>query len=226
MDIDYGLLANVPLFEGVQVEELKQMLSCLNAKQESFSKQEILLLEGQPALQVGIVLCGSVLIVKEDYLGNRMILAEVSAGQLFAEAFSCAQLEHVPVTVVSAEKSTVLWIDYRRVVTVCPSACGFHSRLIQNMLQILASKNILLNRKIEYLSKRTTREKLLDFLTDQAAGKMEEEFTIPFSRQELADYLCVDRSALSTELGKMRREGLLEFHRNRFLLHSANLSDR
>jgi CRP/FNR family transcriptional regulator, dissimilatory nitrate respiration regulator len=225
MDIDYDFLAGIPLFDGISSEELKYLLPCLNAKQQFFTKQEILMLEGQPASLVGIVLSGSVLIVKEDYRGNRMILAEASAGELFAEAFSCAQMEHLPFTVVSAQESAVLWIDYRRVVSVCSSACGFHSRLIQNMLRILASKNMLLNRKIEYLSKRTIREKLLAFLSDYAAGAVEKEFSIPFSRQELADYLCVDRSALSAELSKMRREGLLEFRRNCFTLHVSALSE-
>lgn len=226
MEIDYDFLAAIPLFDGISSEELKHLLSCLNAKQQFFTKQEILLLEGQPASLVGIVLSGSVLIVKEDYRGNRIILAEVSAGELFAEAFSCAQMEHLPVTVVSAQESTVLWIDYRRVVSVCSSACGFHANLIQNMLRILAGKNMLLNRKIEYISKRTIREKLLAFLSDQAFGTVEKEFSIPFSRQELADYLCVDRSALSAELSKMRGAGLLEFHRNRFTLHAAALSEK
>jgi CRP/FNR family transcriptional regulator, dissimilatory nitrate respiration regulator len=225
MDIDFGFLAGIPLFDGISSEELKYLLSCLNAKQQFFTKQEILLLEGQPASLVGIVLSGSVLIVKEDYRGNRIILAEASAGELFSEAFSCAQMEHLPVTVVSAQDSMVLWIDYRRVVSVCSSACGFHAKLIQNMLRILASKNMLLNRKIEYMSKRTIREKLLAFLSDQAAGIVEKEFSIPFSRQELADYLCVDRSALSAELSKMRSAGLLEFHRNRFILHASAFSE-
>ncbi|MVB11461.1 Cyclic nucleotide-binding domain protein [Caprobacter fermentans] len=225
MNLDYDAFKKIPLFEGIQPEELRQMLSCLHAKRKSYAKQEMILLEGQPASFVGIVLSGSVLILKEDYRGNRMIIAEATAGQLFAEAFSCAEIDRLPVTVVSAEDSTVLWIDYRRAVSVCSSACRFHSRLIQNMLRILAFKNILLSRKIEYLSKRTTREKLLAFLADQAGGARGEEFSIPFSRQELADYLCVDRSALSAELGKLQREGVLKFHRNRFLICRTEIQD-
>lgn len=219
MKTDADFLMRIPLFHGIGRNELPSMLNCLNARETGYQRQDIVLLEGQPVSSVGIVLSGTVQIVKEDYAGNRSLLAEIEPGHLFAEAFSCAQTEELPVTVISVTDSTVLWIDYRRIVTTCPSACRFHTKLIENMLAILASKNILLNRKIEYLSKRTTREKLLSYLSDQAA-RTGPEFDIPFSRQELADFLCVDRSAMSSELSKLQREGALRFHRNHFILHA------
>ena len=211
-------LSQVPLFQGIQPEELPGMLDCLHAKKTAYKKQDIILLEGQPAPMVGIVLSGKVQIVKEDYVGNRNIMAEISPGSLFAESYSCVHTDSLPITAVSVTESEILWIDYQHIITTCSSACQFHTKLIENMLTILASKNILLNQKIEYISKRTTREKLLSYLSDQAARFGSREFTIPFNRQELADYLCVDRSAMSNELSKLERGGLLQYHLNHFVL--------
>lgn len=218
----FPLLKNSPLFSGIGEEDLTEMLQCLNARTSAYRKQEILLLEGQEISMVGIVLEGKVQIIKEDYEGGRTILTEIGPGNLFAEAFACVPAQRLPVTVVSVEESRVMWLDYRRVTSVCSSACRFHTKLIENMLTVLASKNILLNQKIEHLSKRSTREKLLSYLSDQAAENGSDEFDLPFNRQELADYLCVDRSAMSGELSRMQKEGILSFHLNHFVLHREN----
>lgn len=211
-------LTKVPLFRGVKPEELQSMLACLQAKVKGYKKQDVILLEGQPVSAVGVVLSGKVQIIKEDFMGNRTILAENGPGNLFAESYSCVQTSHLPVTALSVTDSEVLWVDYRRIVSTCSSACRFHAKLIENMLTILASKNILLSQKIAHISKRTTREKLLSYLSDQAVRRGTHEFDIPFNRQELADYLCVDRSAMSNELGKMQNEGILQFHLRHFVL--------
>ena len=211
-------LSGMPLFGGIPPEELSALLGCLNAKKAGYRKQDIILLEGQPVSTAGVVLSGTIRVVKEDYLGNRNILTELAPGDLFAESYACVQADRLPVTVLSVTDSEILWIDYGRIVTTCPSACRFHSRLIENMLKIIASKNIALSRKIEHVSKRTTREKILAYLSDEAAGCGKNEFDIPFGRQEMADYLCVDRSAMSAELGRLRDEGILRFHRNHFVL--------
>ena len=214
------LLNRMPLFAGIKPENLPAMLSCLGAKRSGYRRQDIILLEGQPVPAVGIVLSGSLQIVKEDYRGNRNILAELAPGSLFAESYACVQAKSLPVTVLSVTGSEVLWIDYARIVNTCPSACRFHSRLIENMLKIVAAKNIALSRKIEHISQRTTREKILFYLSDEAAKAGKNEFDIPFSRQEMADYLCVDRSALSGELGRLSGEGVLTFRRNHFRLNA------
>lgn len=194
------------------------MLRCLNARTSGYKKQDVILLEGQRVTSVGIVTSGTIQIVKEDFQGNRNIMAECEPGSLFAESYACMQADHLPVTVLSAAESEILWIDSGKIISACTSACRFHVKLIENMMTILAAKNVLLNRKIEYLSKRTTREKLLAYLSDQAAECDGYAFDIPFNRQELADYLCVDRSALSGTLSKLQKEGILEFHLNHFLL--------
>jgi CRP-like cAMP-binding protein len=216
-------LSQISLFRGIHPDELSGMLDCLNARKSAYKKRDILLLEGQAASSVGIVLSGKVQVVKEDFMGNRNMMAEISPGNLFAESFCCARTDRLPITVVSAAESEILWIDYQRVVSTCSLACKFHSRLIENMLSILASKNILLNQKIEHLARRTTRGKLLSYLSDQAAQHGSREFDIPFNRQELADYLCVDRSAMSSELCKLRDEGVLQFHLNHFLLGETDM---
>lgn len=218
MKNDLPLLKKSPLFFGIGEEDLAEMLQCLNARTSVYRKQEIVLLEGREISAVGIVLEGKIQIVKENFEGARTILTEIGPGNLFAEAFACVPAQRLPVTAVSVEESRVMWLDYRRMTFVCSSACRFHTKLIENMLTVLASKNILLNRKIEHLSKCSTREKLLSYLSDQAAEKGSDEFDLPFNRQELADYLCVDRSAMSGELSRMQKEGILRFHLNHFVL--------
>lgn len=225
MKLNLKFLNRTPLFVGIREEDLPKLLDCLRAKVSSYRKQDVILLAGQPVSSVGVVLSGQVQVVREDFMGNRDIVAGLGPGDLFAESYSFVSADSLPVTVLSATDSEVLWVQCGRIVSPCSSACGFHAKLIENMLSILASKNILLNRKIEHLSKRTTREKLLSYLSDQAARSGGREFDIPFSRQELADYLCVDRSAMSSELSKLQREGVLHFCRNHFLLDQTRGDD-
>lgn len=213
-----AFLGRVPLFAGIRPEDEKKMLGCLRARQQPFFRQEIVLMAGQPVTEIGIVREGRVQVIREDFMGGRNILAELGPGSLFAESYACAQSRNLPVTVTAVTDCEILWLDYRRIVGGCVTECPFHHRLIENMMTILAGKNILLSRKIEHISRRTTREKLLAYLSDESARCGRREFDIPFNRQELADYLCVDRSALSTELGRLQREGVLRFFRSHFSL--------
>ncbi len=217
-------LKKCPLFNGVEENEIKPLLDCLRAVNRNYQKDEFIFRADNKAESVGIVLSGGAYVIQEDFWGNRAILSHVSPGGLFAEAFSCAQTERLPVSVIAAEKSEILLIDYRKIVTVCSAACVFHSRLIANMVTVLADNNIKLTRKLEYISKRTTREKILSFLSAQAIEAKSRAVTVPFNRQQLADYLCVERSALSRELSKMQNEGLLKFVKNNFFL-SKNIPE-
>jgi CRP-like cAMP-binding protein len=167
---------------------------------------------------VGIILTGNVHIIQEDYWGNRSILTHIAPPDLFGEAFACAEMEKTPVSALAVEKTDVLFIDYQKIITICPSACVFHGQLIENMLRILAEKNILLTQKMEILSKRTTKEKLLAYLSFQAIAAKSSSFYIPFQRQALADYLGVDRSAMSSALGALKKEGKIDFEKNWFRL--------
>ena len=183
-----------------------------------FRKDEMVFMAGDKALSIGVVLSGGVRVLQEDFWGHRTILAHIGPGGLFGEAFSCAEKNTLPVSVAASELTEIMLIDYRKIVTICSSACDFHARLIRNMIRVLAEKNILLTQKIEHLSKRSTREKLLSFLSSRVLPAGSSSVEIPFNRQELADFLCVDRSALSRELGMMQSEGLLRFEKNSFEL--------
>lgn len=213
----FNIIKENPLFAGIPFSDFENLFGCLSARTQSYKKDEVIMLSGDAVSAVGIILSGSVKIIKEDREGNQTIIAELFASEIFGEVFACAGISHSPVTVESAEDSEVLFIDYRRIITTCSSACPFHTRLIENMLKLMARKNLKLNQKIELLSKRTTREKLLFFFDTQRG--MAKKFTVPFSREEMAQYLCVDRSAMSSELCKMRDEGLIQFNRNKFLIN-------
>jgi CRP-like cAMP-binding protein len=207
-----------PLFAGIGESDSGTLLNCLGATAGTFEKNAFIFRVDDAVTSVGVVLSGGVHVLQEDFWGNRVIVARVGPGDLFGEAFSCAGLERLPVSVVAAEKSEVMFLDYRRIIGVCSSACPFHVGLIENMMRILAEKNILLTRKIEHVTRRTTREKLLSWLSEQARAAGSSAFDIPFNRQELAEYLSVDRSAMSGELSKMRKENLLRYERNHFEL--------
>ncbi|MEG0320724.1 MAG: Crp/Fnr family transcriptional regulator [Oscillospiraceae bacterium] len=205
-----------PLFAGIPMEEFEQMLSCIGAQTANYRKGEVIFLMGNAVESVGLVLSGSVQIVWENADGHCTMMAELSASELFGETFACAGTASSPVSVVAADDCEILLLNYRKIITTCSSSCSFHARLIANMLQLMARKNLLLNRKIEILSKRTTRERLLTFFDTQRGTAR--QFSIPYNREELAALLCVERSAMSAELSKMQRDGLIRFRKNQFEL--------
>ncbi|MDL2225021.1 Crp/Fnr family transcriptional regulator [Eubacteriales bacterium OttesenSCG-928-M02] len=214
-------IKEVMLFSGIEEKDLSSLLGCLSATTRSYKKDEIIFLAGQRAESVGIICSGSVHIVKEDFVGTRTILAALTAGDLFGEALACAKTSHIPFSVVATADCRIMLINYRKIISTCPSTCSFHARLIENMMSILAHKNVTLNQKVDVISKRTTREKLIAFLSEEARKLEKRSFSIPFNRQELADYLCVERSAMSAEISKMQKDGLIKTEKNAFeLLYS------
>ena len=213
-------LLRCSLFQGIDAADLSSMLICLGARQVNYAKGETIIAEGAPAKDVGILISGQVQLIRTDYYGNRSIMMDIRPGQLFAESFACARAERMPISVVAAENCETLQLDCTRILTSCCNACAFHSRIIFNLLQIVAEKNLVLHRKALITAKRSTRDKLMTYLLLYAKEVGCASFTIPFDRQELADYLEVDRSGLSAELSKLKREGVLDFHRSNFtLLH-------
>ena len=215
---NYNALQKCELFMGIEQDKLSFLLGCLSSKKRSYHKGEVIFLSGSPVKSIGIVLEGQVQVVHDDVFGNRTIVAKLAQGDLFGEAFACAKTIRLPVSVEAVSPCNILLIDYQKVISTCPTACPFHVSLIENMVSILASKNVLISRKLELLSKRTTRDKILSFLSWQAEKTSKTAFVIDFNRQDMADYLCVDRSAMSAELGRLRDEGILEFHKNEFKL--------
>lgn len=212
------IMKTVALFRGIEESELLPLLSCLSANRAHYEKGQTIFFSGDQIKQFGIVLSGQVQVVQDDYYGNRSILAEVSQGHLFGESFVYSEIKMLPVSVITSTESELLFIDCHKLAAPCAKACDYHSRLIQNMLNIISMKNISLTQKIEFISKRTTREKLLAYLSVEAKKAESNHFSIPFNRQELADYLFVERSAMSAELSKLRDDGVLRYHKNQFEL--------
>jgi len=210
----FEILKNNPIFQGIAFTDFEQVLNCLSANTASYKKNDFILTTGEAVNFVGLVLSGSVQVIKEDMEGHISIITELGASEVFAEVFACAEITKSPFTVLAVEDSEILLMNYKRILSTCTSACPFHAKLIENMLRLIARKNIMLHQKNEILSKRTTREKLLAFFEMQRGA--ERTFTIPYNREELAQYLCVDRSAMSSELCKMRDQGIIKFHRSAF----------
>lgn len=214
----FDVMRRCPLFAGIAEEDMESLLSCLNAKEIKVKKGAVIFHAGDRPDYVGIVLQGNAHVVQEDYWGNRTILTDVQESDMFGEAFSCGEVAALPVSVIAQEEGVFLLVDSRRILTSCSSACIFHARLIRNLMKVIANKNILLTRKMEHITKRTTKEKVLSYLSACAIAKGSNSFTISFNRQEFADYLSVERSALSNTLCKMRDDGIIQFDKNKFVL--------
>ena len=185
-------------------------------------KGAFVLRAGDTVDSIGLVLSGTVLVIQEDIWGNRNILSKAGLGQTFAAAYACAIGSRLNVSVIAETPVTVMFLNIKRILNVCPSACSHHSRIIRNLLGELAEKNLRFNEKLTHMGQRTTRSKIMSYLSAEAQRLGTYEFDIPFSRQQLADYLGVERSGLSLELGKMRGEGLLDFRKSHFVLKVQN----
>ncbi len=222
MDKKFFMLEKCLLFNGIKTEDIEASLHYLGFSIKNYKKDEIILLAGNKMARLGIILAGQVDIDKEDALGNRSIVTQIWPGEIFAEAIVCAA-EASPVTVVAATDAKVIFLSIQMLLTGDEEVPAFCARLVSNLLKILSYKNIELNRKIEYLSLRTIREKILAYLLAQHKSTGKNPFTIPFDRNQLAAYLCVDRSAMSRELGRMRDEKIVKFKKNLFTLNKKIL---
>ncbi|MDO4732557.1 MAG: Crp/Fnr family transcriptional regulator [Bacillota bacterium] len=211
-----------PLFTGVEQEELRAMLQCLQYRVQDYPKGSYILRAGEEVAALGLLISGSALLIQEDYWGNRNILSEVAVSQVFAEAFACSPGSALNMDVLAESPCRVLFLEPRRIISVCPASCEHHSRVIRNLLADSASKNLRLTEKLRHLGQRSTREKLLSYLSAEARRHKSPDFEISFSRQQLADYLSVERSGLSAELSRMQKEGILRFEKNHFVLRRGS----
>lgn len=212
------VLKRTRLFAGVGEGEIESMLSCLGARLKTYKKGEYVFRQGEHISDITVLLEGNLHIRQDDFWGNRSILGEIVVGEMFGEAYATKDSGALLNDVVAIEDSVVVFFDVKRILTTCSSACRFHAIVVQNLFFAISEKNRKLVQKLEILSKRSTREKLISYLSEQAKKQNSGSFLIPFNRQQLADFLSVDRSAMSNELCKMRDEGLLEFYKNRFKL--------
>ena len=209
-------IASCPLFQGIQKDDLPPMMKCLGYHTASYKKGDYISLEEEDIKNIGIILRGKVDMVKEDLWGNKTILVRMKVGELFGETFACASSSISMASFCAASDADILFIPFKRVMRTCARTCGFHHRLIENMVTLIADKNRELIQKVEVISKRTLREKILAYLSVQAQVQGTKYFEVPLGRLEMADYLCADRSALTRELSNMRKEGLLDYDKNVF----------
>lgn len=205
------------LFKGIESSQILPMMNCLEAKIKEYKKNQLVFQNGYKINKSGIVLKGALQIVQYDYFGNRSILSRVEENQLFGEAYSLCNLT-LPICIETSKDSLILFMNTNKITTPCKNLCKNHIVLINNLLSILARKNVTLNQKIECLSKRTTREKILNYLTLESIKNKSKEFVIPYDRQGLADFLCVERSAMSFEISKLIKDGIIDSKKNYFKL--------
>ena len=217
--MNYGFLSETKLFGGIKAEEIKEALDCLSAYEKSFKKGEIIYRTGQTVTDMGLVEEGSVNITVNLYWGSSIILGNIEKGKIFAETYAAVSGKEMLCDAVAAEDCRVLFINVGKLLNVCKSTCGFHQKIIHNLLRISAMKNLNLSARMLHTAPKTIRGRLISYFSQMAAETGSHEFTIPFSRQELADYIGVDRSALSAELSKMQKDGILTYRKNKFKLN-------
>lgn len=211
-------LAKTILFEGASPQEVQAMLNCLQGEVKKYKKGEIIYHMGERIHAMGLVLSGSVSVEHDDVWGNKSVLDKVGVGQVFAETYACVPEEPLMLNIVSTEPTEILFLNMQQVMNLCTNACAFHRKIIRNLLSVSLQKNLRLSSRIFHTSAKSIRGRLLSYLSFEATQRGRYTFTIPFNRQQLADYLNVDRSALSNELSKMQKEGLLQVERNHFTL--------
>ncbi len=204
------------LFQGIRQEDMDAMLHCTGYHMANFRKGQIIALEAEQIKHVGIVVSGAVDMIKEDLWGNKTLLLRLGKSEMFGETFACSDDNRSVVTFAAAEETEVLFIPFHKIMHTCSMACAFHQRLVENMVRIIAAKNRELMRKVEIISKKTLREKILTYLSVQAQTHDARYFEIPLGRLELAEYLCADRSALTRELTSMKADGLIDYDKNFF----------
>ena len=212
---DLEMINKTALFQGMSEEELEAVLRDLHAEEKEYRKGHVILHAGKRTDRLGLVLAGSVSIESNDIWGNRTILSHVEPGQVFAETYAMLQQEPMLVDAVANEKCRILFLDIRKLLT-SDGPEGWQGKLIRNLLMITSQKNYHLSGRSFHTAPKSIRGRVMAYLNTVALQKKRTSFEIPFDRQQLADYLNVERSALSKELGKMQRDGIIRTRKNHF----------
>lgn len=215
-------LSKIPIFHGIEEPEIASLLQCLQATERTYQKGETILSEGSVTENMGVVLSGMALISCGDIWGNTSVLGHVTPGSVFAEVYACIPGEPLLITVSAAEDTTVLFMNVGRILSTCTNACPFHTRLARNLLTVCAHKSLQLSQRILHTSSKSIRGRLMSYFSQCAKQAGNHTFQIPYNRQQLADYLGVDRSAMCHELSKMQKEGLISYEKNRFSLNNIH----
>lgn len=211
-------LEKASFFSGIEKEEVCGMLKCLDSKHKKFKKGEYIIRLGETVDNIGMLLSGEAFIIQEDFWGNRNLIKKIMPLQIFAEAFACATETLSSISVTAHKDCEVLFMSVKKILSPCQKSCAWHSRLLSNLLSEISYKNLYLNDKLTHISQRSTKEKLMSYLSAESQKTGSESFDIPFNRQQLADYLCVERSAMSAELSKLKNEGVIDYSKNHFVL--------
>lgn len=205
------------IFDGIDEGKKEILKSCLRTVKKTYAKNEIIFSYGDRITSICYIIKGAVQLSKDDYYkGNKIIVAKIQGGESFAEAFVCAEIEHSKIEAKALEETEILFLDFKKVLSVCSNACPFHKKLIENLIKVVAKKNLFLRERVELLGKKTLREKIMHFLNKEKEKQHAEIFDIPYSRDEFAEYIGADRSALSRELSKMKKQNLIDYHKNSF----------
>lgn len=212
------VLRNSSFFQGMTDGEILSVLHCVSGTTVKKEKDEYIFRMGDSTQLMGLVLRGSVLCIQEDLWGHRNIVERIGVGEYFAEPFAATPGAVLNVSVVAAEDTEIMLLNMHRLLQTCPSACAHHNKLIRNLVSVMAKKVLNLNNKITHMGKRNTRQKILSYLSTESMKQGRLSFDIPYDRQQLADYLCVERAAMSVELSKLQKEGYLKTNRNHFEL--------
>lgn len=209
-------LQSMSLFYGIKETEMQSILNCLGAYVKEYQKEQYIFSREDNIDVVGIVLSGTVNMIREDLWGNKTLLVSIRDKELFGETFACGVNKNATVSFLAAENTKVLFLSLCCIMRTCSQVCKFHHRLIENMVMVIAEKNTILMDKVDIISKKTLREKVSTYLLQESGKQGSVYFDIPLGRVQLAEYLCADRSALTRELNKMRKEGLIDFEKNSF----------
>lgn len=213
------ILRDSPLFTGLSDKEILNMVSCMSARITKHEKGSIILRRGDVLSWFGLVLSGNIHMIMEDFWGNRAILQLMEPSDIFGAMYACVRTERLDYDAICVDDVVLLEMDGHKAFNVCTTPCSSHNTYIRNLLEVLAEENLRLTHKVAHISQRTTKDKLLSYLSEQAQKVHNNRFEIPLNRQQLADYLSVDRSAMSNELSKLRDAGIIEFKKNKFVLH-------
>lgn len=211
------------IFKNIEENEVDLLLKCINNYRKTFKKGEIILREGEKTECMGIVITGSVVVERADLWGNNTVLGMMKPSEIFAETYAILNDEPLMINVYANENTEILFLRANEIFKTCEKSCNFHDQLILNLIRIASFKNLNLSRKILHTGPKTIRGKLLSFFSEWVKKENSLSFFIPYNRQQLADYLSVDRSAMSNELSKMQKEGILEFKKNKFKIIDKNI---